>query len=50
MNGYLSDRVQVTLIYLPFQSPANRSLNRNGNGTETGTQLVLKTVIENPGG
>src|SRR5271157_1147615 len=26
MNGYLSDRVQVTLIYLPFQSPANRSL------------------------
>ncbi len=26
MNGYLSDRVRVTLIYLPFQSPANRSL------------------------
>ena len=26
MNGYLSDRVQVTLLYLPFQSPANRSL------------------------
>jgi len=26
MNGYLSDRVQVTLLYRPFQSPANRSL------------------------
>ena len=26
MNGYLSDQVQVILIYLPFQSPANRSL------------------------
>jgi hypothetical protein len=24
--GYLSDQVQVTLIYLPFQSAANRSL------------------------
>ena len=26
MHGYLSDQVQVTLIYLRFQSLANRSL------------------------
>ena len=35
MNGYLSDRVQVTLIYLPFQSPANPKPEGSYRFTET---------------